>query len=141
MEIWITTPQNVKIEYTSGKDAYPIRKVVTLNMPSEYNPKAKNHFAPPFPKRIAILQGFEIQYGRLEDEGGQEVFHPSQHWLRQMEIVVQNHGWNVVENSGGIVSQGPDVEVIAGLRDNSGGDPPDDGFVGSVHVSALIIYP
>jgi hypothetical protein len=46
-----------------------------------------------------------------------------------------------VEGEGGFISQGPIVEIVVGLRDDSGGDPPDDPFVCWLNISALVVYP
>jgi hypothetical protein len=100
-------------------------------MPGNFDPSTPNHIG--FPLRTPLLQGFDIVYGTESN--------PTQHALRQMRIDVRNHGWHVVEGGGGIVSQGPEVEIVVGLRDHGGGDPPNDPFVAWLHISVLVVYP
>lgn len=137
MEIWAAIPRNIHIKYRPKVDEYPIKETFTLKMPPAYDPSSISHdISKGFPTRVSILQGFHVQY-----RSGAENSHASEHWLREVFVVVENDGWNsVTDVHGKMISQGPDVKITVGLRDNSGGDPPDDGFNAEVHVSALVVY-
>lgn len=136
-EVWTAEPSAgfVEVSHKPKVNDYPIRKIFLLNMPSGYDPRSPDHdpFAHGFPVVTPLLQGFDVSYTTAQ---GQPLDRP----LRQLRIDVLNNGWNVTEGQDGIESQGPNVEVIVGLRDNSGGDPPDDAFVAFLHISALVIY-
>lgn len=134
-EIWTATPPRgfLKLVYTPGETAYPVTEVHVLEMPPGYDPSAPNHnpHNVGFPEVTPLLQGFDAIYGSEDN--------PTEHWLRQLRIDIRKHGWNTLENPS-IIKQGPIVEIVVGLRDDSGGDPPDDRFVIWIHVSALVVY-
>ena len=136
-EIWTARPSGgfLKVTYTPG-DAYPIQGEHRLEMPAGYDPAAPDHdpLANGFPTVTPILAGFDISFG---SEG-----RPVDHHLRQLRIDwrIGKHGWYTDVSGSGIVAQGPIVELVVGLRDNSGGPPPDDPFVAWVNVSALVVY-
>jgi hypothetical protein len=137
-EIWTARPAAgfVKLEYTPGGQ-YPLQGEHTLAMPPGYDPNAPNHnpLAVGFPAVTPLLAGFDVDFGTEAN--------PVDHHLRQLRIDVRSgeHGWNTVEGEGGFISQGPIVEIVVGLRDDSGGDPPDDPFVCWLNISALVVYP
>jgi len=60
--------------------------------------------------------------------------------LRQLRIDIQTNGWHNAFGAGGLIEAGPVLRAVVGLRDNSGGDPPDDPFECWLHVSALVIF-
>lgn len=132
-EVWTATPPKgfLKLTYTPGATAYPVTEEHVLEMPPAYDPSAPNHVG--FPQVTPLLQGFDVNYGTEKN--------PTQHWLRQLRIDVRKHGWYTEHGPQGTIRQGPEVEIVVGLRDDSGGDPPDDPFVVWVHVSALVVYP
>lgn len=136
IEIWTARPPQgfVKLVYEPGHDPYPFSEVVTFQMPVGFDPTTSAHDpnGSGFPSVSPLLQGFDTVFG--------EPGSPQEHAVRQLRIDLQTDGWNVVEGGKGIVSQGPRVRVLAGIRDNSGGDPPDDAFVVWVNCSALVVY-
>jgi hypothetical protein len=135
-EVWTFTAPGgfVHVKYDPGVDAYPVEKEVFLDMPAGYNP---NTHGPAAPAVTPLLQGFDVDYGTEGD--------PVDHHVRQLRIDVLydvEHGWYNLESPDRPDQnyQGPKVKVIVGLRDDSGGPPPDDPFVAWLHISALAVY-
>lgn len=129
-EIWFVTSQDIDVTYTPNRppnNIYPVSILTQLSMPEAFNPSAPNHNVNPVV--TPFLQGFNIQYGDWD--------HPTQHWIRQLKVQVAS-GWDPKHLKGG---PGPYLNIIVGLRDNSGGDPPDDSFVAKVHASVVVVFP
>ena len=76
---------------------------------------------------MPFLSGFDVNW---VDSSGR----PDEHPLRQLRVDVQADGWH----TGGF--EGPGLRAIVGIRDNSGGNPPDDPFVTWLHLSALVTF-
>lgn len=132
-EIWIVSPpQPIKVTHTPRLDQYPISEHYQLSMPANLNPQAPNHVHVLSPPVTSLLHGFSIHYGS-DDK------HPADHWVRELQIEVTGH-WNDVEEPEPAKS-GPYLDISVGLRDNSGGDPPDDPFVAVPLASALVVFP
>ena len=136
-EVWTARPANgfLRVEYNPGGQ-YPLQSEHTLVMPAGYDPNAPQHdpLAAGFPTVTPLLAGFDIDYGTEGD--------PVDHHVRQLRIDVRigEHGWSSEQGEAGFVSQGPVVETVVGLRDDSGGDPPDDPFVCWLNIAALVVY-
>lgn len=132
---WEVTPERgfVKLDYTPG-DGYPVVHDFTVLMGPGFDLDEPQHSG--FPNAVVpLLQGFDINW--RNSSGG-----PAEHELRQLRIDLQTNGWhNAFGGSGGeLVEAGPILRAVVGLRDNSGGDPPDDPFECWLHVSALVIF-
>jgi hypothetical protein len=131
-ELWIVnTPVPIKVTYTPRRDQYPISERHQLSMPDDFDPQAPNHVHVLSPPVTSLLHGFSIHYGS-DDK------HPADHWVRELQIEVTG-GWTDVEGPGSLRS-GPYLDISVGLRDNSGGDPPDDPFVAVLLASALVVF-
>ncbi|MDQ3735085.1 MAG: hypothetical protein M3400_14035 [Actinomycetota bacterium] len=130
---WEVTPERgfVKVDYSPG-DGYPVVHDFTILMGTGFALDEPRHSG--FPDAVVpLLQGFDINW--RSTSGG-----PAEHELRQLRIDIQTNGWHNAFGGAGLIEAGPVLRAIVGLRDNSGGDPPDDPFECWLHVSALVIF-
>jgi hypothetical protein len=133
-EIWTanSSPERLRVAYSPG-GTYPIEVEHRLEMPGAYDPATHLNF--PF-STTPVLQGFDMNFGR---EGNLV-----DHHLRQLRVEVRRpqFSWytDIDIDNGVILAQGPIVELVVGLRDDSGGDPPDDSFVGWIDCAVLVVY-
>jgi hypothetical protein len=129
---WEVNPEKgfIKVEYKRG-EAYPILHDFVVLMPPAFDLNDPNNISPN--AIVPLLSGFDINW--LNASGG-----PANHELRQLRIDLQSTGWYSEKGPNGPVAAGPNLRAIVGIRDNSGGDPPDDPFVAWLHVSALVVF-